>query len=430
MAGVPVSPETAPTFVAVYRAWSLIAGTIGSMPLKSFRKDGAEAPSKILEAPSRSQEPGEFIETLLVHMLGWGNAGATVARDGLAAAAKLDLVHPSRFTTKAAPITADNPTGLAHDVTQADGQVATLAPYPYGPFLHFPALSTDGLSGLSPVTVARETIGVGLAQELTAAKLYSSGLLSSWLVTSAEQLNEAEAKSIKAKLMSLVAGVRRAHEPIVVDADLKLERLSMSPLDAQFLESQQFSDSRVAMLYGIPPAMLGMTEKSTSFGAGLSEMDNWLAQYTLGLWAKRVEGRLSRLLPRGQKAKFVMDAVLRGTTRERYETYDIAIKAGFMTKDEARELENRPPLTDEQKAEAQPAAQGEEAPAVDVLVNAAGTLIRSGFEPGPSLDAVGLPQIAHTGLLPVTVQSPEALEPPKPAAPGAKSPNPQGDSDA
>lgn len=349
---VSVDATTAPRFIAVYRAWSLVAGSIGAMPLRAFQ-DLRAVRSRLLDAPHRSMTPMELWELVTVHLLAWGNAYLAIERDGLGAPAFLDPIHPARVQVKLAEVTDANPEGRVFEVQRPGGRKVTLTPFD---LLHIPALGLDGLVGLSPVGVARQAIGVGLAQEEFTGRMYGAGLLSSWLLSSQDPLTEQEAQKLKERWQERASGVHKAHDVIVADSGISISKLSMDPEDAQFIQSRVFSVGEIARLYGIPEPMLGLTEKSTSFGAGLAEMNAWFATYTLTPWARRIERRLSRLLPRGQRAEFLMDGLLRGTAEDRWTVYEIANGIGALTIDEIRELENRPPLTASQKDELKPPA--------------------------------------------------------------------------
>jgi HK97 family phage portal protein len=125
---------------------------------------------------------------------------------------------------------------------------------------------------------------------------------------------------------------------------LKWRQISISPNESQFLETRQFQRSEIAMLFGIPPHMIGDTEKSTSWGTGIEQQSIGFVTYTLRPWLTCIESVLSNLLPRGQYAQFNVDALLRGDQKGRYEAYLQARNAGWMNVNEIRELEDRAPI--------------------------------------------------------------------------------------
>jgi HK97 family phage portal protein len=409
--------------IAVYRALTLVSGAIGALPLLAFRAGEARTPfrSAFLEDPHWDLPPMELWETVLMHLLGWGNAYGEKVRDGAGLVRYLDPIPPAAVTVHREARTATNPTGKVFEVAYKNGTkkafTATAGDGGSGGILHVPGPGYDGLKGLSPIGVAREGIGLALGAEEYGARLFGDGTLQTIALTTDQSLDETKAKALKKRWKETMTGLAHAHEPAVLDSGLKIAQLSIAPEDAQFLETRMYQDGQIAMLYGIPPHLLAMTEKSTSWGTGIEQQNIGLVVYTLTPWMTRLEQRVSKeCLTRPVKAQFDTDFLLRGDEKTRSEAARNWVEAGIKNVDTVRRRENMPPrqggelymipnrvqLLDE---EGQPRQAGERIASLMERIEAVGALIRAGFDPTSSLSAVDLPPIVHTGALPVTVQA-------------------------
>jgi HK97 family phage portal protein len=131
--------------------------------------------------------------------------------------------------------------------------------------------------------------------------------------------------------------------------------LSWSPSDAQLLEARKYTIHEIALIFGLDPTWLGAAQTSRVYSNVEQEGIN-LVRYSVAGWLTRLEQALSAALPRGTYAKANTDAIMRADTLGRYQAHEIGIRSGFLTRDEARDLEERPPLTAGQRAELKPPA--------------------------------------------------------------------------
>lgn len=358
-AGVYVSERNAHKVTAVYRAHSLLASTIGSLPLTAFRggPPGGEPwngdQAGLLAYPGGRDEvsgiaaPGSpsamvFYETLVVHLLTWGNAYVvkipSVAGTRIVA---LDLLLPNHVQPVWDRKTAANPTGKEFHVLDEDGQMKTATP---ADVIHIRAMGQSLLQGISPIGAARQMLGLAVAAEEYGARLFGNGSLMSGIITTDAGLGQDQADALKARWRAKIAGLAQAHEIAVLDNGAKWQQVSIPPEDSQFIQTREFAVTEVARLYGIPPHMLGQVEKSTSWGTGIAEQGIGFNIYTLRPWLSRIEQALSNeLLPRGVNCRFDVRELLRGDIKARYEAYQTGIQAGFLTINEARALEGLPP---------------------------------------------------------------------------------------
>lgn len=355
LAGVTVDESSAVGLTAVFRAVSIIAGTIAGLPLRSLRDtpDGErERVPSWLDRPSGPTGPYtqfEWVELVMVHQLLHGNAFLRHVYSGSDALVGAIPVHPAAVTVR--PIqTAEElaeyggPGGTFRkwfEVHMADGSVQKLTE---ADMTQVPALSTDGLCGIAPIEAHRQALGTGIAGDRAAARLFGSGLLLSGLVSGDEGLSQDEAAEAYAALKEKMAGSDHAGDFAFINAQLKFTPWSIPPADAQFIESRVHQIEEVARIFGIPPHLLGQTEKQTSWGTGVAEQNRGLARYTLMPWTSRLEQRLSNLLPNGTKAEFDYSGLLQPAPEVEIPLLINQVAAGLLTLNEARRIRNLPPL--------------------------------------------------------------------------------------
>lgn len=373
-AGVPVSAEGSLGLSAVYRAVSIISGTIATLPLKSYRteKDGTrERVATFLDNPGGPDglTQYEWTETVLVHLLLWGNAYLLHLYGGGGQLVGLIPLHPSAVTVKKVSNKAEAerffPFTKYFTLKLTDGGQEDVSPFD---LTHIPAMSHDGLNGVSPVMVNRQAIGTGMAGDRAAARMFANGLMVSGLVTSEEDVDAEEAKEIKRGLDAKLTGADKVGSLAFVNRTLKFTPWMMPAKDAQFIESRVHQVEEVARIFGVPPHLLGQTEKQTSWGTGVTEQNRGLSRYTLMPWTSRIEQRLSRLLTRPTSCEYDYAGLLQGSPQEELEMLIAQVDARILTVNEARRIRNLPPLDEEEM----PSGGNEEVDAAAGAADAAG----------------------------------------------------------
>jgi len=159
-------------------------------------------------------------------------------------------------------------------------------------------------------------------------------------------LDKGKARGMKEAFEASHSGLPNAHAIGVLSGGAKWIPISISPEDAQFLGTRAAQNLDVAMLYGIPPHMLGQVDRSTSWGSGIEQQTLGWMQHTLDPWLGTFEDAWSAMLPRGTFAQFDRDELLRTDTAGRWSWYQMARNIAGLTIDEIRAKENRPPLPD------------------------------------------------------------------------------------
>lgn len=357
--GVYVSEASAHKVIAVYRAWSLLAGTIGSLPLQTFsgeppggrRWTGDQA--SLLAYPggrdpvSGIATPGTpaamlFYETLVVHLLSWGNAYVVrVPNEARSRIVALDLLMPHQVQPRWTRKTPANPAGKEFVVMDGEG-VSTATP---ADVIHIRALGQSLLQGISPIGAARQALGLAVAAEEYGARLFGSGSLMAGILQTDQRLPAGHAEILKDRWREKLTGLTHAHEVAVLDSGAKWQPIGIPPEDSQFIESRKFQVTEIARLYGIPPHMLGDVEKSTSWGTGIEQQSLGFNIYTLRPWLSRIEQALSNeLLPRGVNCRFNVSELLRGDMQAELAAHQTAVLSGQETPNEARAARGLAPM--------------------------------------------------------------------------------------
>ena len=345
-AGVSVSEETSMRSMTVWRCVSLLSGLVAGLPLKVYRySDKSEVMVRALRQPSPTGTSFELWETIMAHLLLWGNAYVHKVRNGAGSIVQLRPIHPSRVRTQITAPDADSDTSATKVFSIADkgGQEHLFTNFDV---MHIPGLSFDGIEGLSPLGYARQAVAIGQAADLMAAKLFGNGAMLSGILTTDRILTQEQADFIKARWREKMTGVRHGHDVAVMDAGTKFQPISMPPEDAQFLQSRRWQTVEIARWFGIPPHLVGDVEKSTSWGTGIEQQNIGFVAYTVRGWLTRLEQRIGWEIvePSTQYAEFLIDGLLRGATAERYAAYAQGIQWGWLTRNEARKKENLPPI--------------------------------------------------------------------------------------
>lgn len=347
LAGVAVNETSALGLSGVWRAVSLISGTIASVPLRAHRdkSDGTrDQVASWLDNPGGPDGPTafEWKETVLAHLVIHGNAYLAHIYNGAGALIGLTPIHPLAVCPEWEKASNGKLTG--RKVFRVSLNDNTTKTFTADEMTQVMALSLDGLKGLSPISVARMSLGTAIAGDRAAARMFANGAMISGMVTPEEDVTKEEAEAIKEGLKAKISGVDNAGDIAVINRKLKFTQWSTSNEDAQFLQSRQFSIEEIARWFGVPPFELMQTEKQTSWGTGIESQQRGLARTVLSPWGQRVEQRLSRLLPKNQFAEFDFAGLERANPEDEIRLLIEQVNGGLLTKNEARAIRNLPPV--------------------------------------------------------------------------------------
>ena len=325
----PVTVNTLTTLgiPAAYRCVQLISDSIASLPLKAYRHNTEIEPTPaILAQPDRTMTRHEMIASTLLSMLIHGNAFWLLGdRDALG--------YPRQAVLLATDAVTVQPIG-AEVFYKVAGQT-----YTSEDILHFRGLSTAGSPvGMSVIEHHRRTLGISIAGEDCASEVYNAGGLPVGVLEADQEMSKAEAEQVKNQFIAANGGRNRT--PAILAGGLKFKPLSFNPKDLELIDARQYSAQQICTIFGVPAFLAGVASPQSMTYSNVNQDSIHFARYTLRPWISRMEASLSTLLPRGQEARFTMDALLRADTITRYQGYEIAIRAGFLTPAEVRDLED------------------------------------------------------------------------------------------
>src|SRR5206468_2137345 len=192
--------------------------------------------------------------------------------------------------------------------------------------LHQRGLSSNGVTGLSPITVAREAIGMAVAAQEFGARLFSNGVRPSGVFEHPNKLSTVAHTRLATSLQQEHAGLENKHRTLILEEGMKWQQIAMNPDDAQFLESRKFSVVEVARMFNIPPHFLRDLERATF--SNIEQQAIEFVVYSLRPWLVRWEQRIAvDLIPPDQRAsyycKFSVDGLLRGDIKSRNDAYQV-----------------------------------------------------------------------------------------------------------
>lgn len=366
-AGVVVNPATAMKVSVVYRCVGLIAGAIASLPCTVYKRldDGSrvkatkkQRPEVIYlnESASEMWTAATFWEFITMSMLLRSDGYALIRRNRAGDVLGLIPVDPSRIYGDSVN------SRMRYDIVDDKGNILRVD---QDDMLHFPGVGFDGIKSKSVISwAANNAIGNAIAMEEFAGKFFSEGALPNMVLTFPKSLTDPQIKSLREFWLERHRG--NHYMPAVLTEGGKAESLSMSAEDTQLLESRKWQVVDICRAFGVPPFMIGETEKTTSWGSGVEHMSIGFVMYTLQPHLNRWEQELNRKLFRNGAffAEFNTSGLLRGDNKARSDYYRQAIGGshgpGWMTINEVRRLENLPPVEggdeiyDPTKAQANP----------------------------------------------------------------------------
>lgn len=355
-AGKNVNERSAMQMTAVYACVRILSEAIAGLPLHMYRYKDEGGKEKAIDhtlyhllhdEPNPEMTSFVFRETLMTHLLLWGNAYAQIIRNGRGEVIALYPLMPNRMEVNR------DTNGMLYYVYQKSGDDAPtmegssviLSP---GEVLHVPGLGFDGLVGYSPIAMAKNAIGLSMAAEEYGAKFYANGAAPSGVLEHPGVLKDPA--KVRDSWNAAFGGSSNSHKVAVLEEGLKYTPISISPNEAQFLETRKFQIDEIARIFRVPPHMVGDLEKS-SF-SNIEQQSLEFVKYTLDPWVVRWEQSLSRaLLSETEKKsyffKFNLEGLLRGDYQSRMQGYSIGIQNGFMCPNDVRELENLDLIPDE-----------------------------------------------------------------------------------
>ena len=338
--GKTVNERTAMQTTAVYACVRILAETIASLPLNVYRStdNGKEKATDhqlyylLHDEPNPEMTSFVFRETLMSHLLLWGNAYAQIIRDGRGRILALYPLLPDRMTVDR---TTD---GQLYFEYRKDTGYVILRPED---ILHIPGLGFDGLVGYSPIAMAKNAIGMAIATEEYGGKFFANGASPGGVLEHPGVVKDPA--RIRESWNAVYQGSGNAHRIAVLEEGMKFQSIGIPPEQAQFLETRKFQTEEICRIFRVPPHLVANLDKATF--SNIEHQSISFVVHTIRPWLVRLEQGMNKaLLSPSEKGQyfvgFVVDGLLRGDYASRMQGYAIGIQNGFLSPNDVRTLEN------------------------------------------------------------------------------------------
>ncbi|MFN3549235.1 MAG: phage portal protein [Mesorhizobium sp.] len=344
--GALVTPNTAMRVAAVYACVRVRTGVVANMPLHikrrvddRTREDATDHPAWMLlrRKPNRWQTPAQFKRMMQAHLILRGNAYAMIV---VSRGRPIELIplHPDRVKRTQA-----DDLSLSYIYTRKDGRQIALR---QNEVFDLVGLTLDGVNGVSAITYARESIGLSLATENHGASVFKNGARVSNVLIHPHRLGQDGLEFLRASLDEYRSGGESEGKALILEEGMTVSPLSMTSEDAQWIESRKFSRTDIAMFLGVPPHMIGDTEKNTSWGTGIESQTQGFVTFSaeddLTMWEETVNRDLI-----GDDtdiyARFNRAALVRGDIKARWGAYVQGLQWGVYSPNEIRALDDMNP---------------------------------------------------------------------------------------
>lgn len=347
--GKSVTERTAMQMTAVYSCVRILAEAVAGLPLHLYRynEDGGKEravnhPLYLLlhDEPNPEMTSFVFRETLMTHLLLWGNAYAQIIRNGKNEVIALYPLMPNKMT-----VDRDANGQIYYSYQRSNDEANTMSgsivTLKQEDVLHIAGLGFDGLVGYSPIAMAKNAIGMAIACDEYGAKFFANGATPGGILEHPGTIKDPQ--RVRDSWNSAFGGSSNANKVAVLEEGMKYTPISISPEQAQFLETRKFQINEIARIFRVPPHMVGDLEKS-SF-SNIEQQSLEFVKYTLEPWIVRWEQSMMRsLLSQDEKSKyfikFNLEGLLRGDYQSRMNGYAIGRQNGWMSANDIRELEN------------------------------------------------------------------------------------------
>ena len=350
--GPSVTETTAMRVSAVYACVALIAGAISTLPMPVYTRtaEGREQTEHpyfwlLNEQPNDDISAAVFWEYLVSSRLFYGDCFAEILRTSFRSSQVRGFLphHPNRVQ----PFR-DTKGNLFYRITPLIGAQYIVPP---DDMIHVPSLGFDGLRSPSPITyAARQAVGTSLSADEFNSRFFTNGARPDFALKAPGNLSADQANMIRATWGEKHGGVANSHLPAVLTGGMEIQQLSLSAADSQILATSMFQVEQIARVLGVPPHMIGHTDKSTSWGAGVENMGRGFVKFTLKRDLVKFEQEFNRKLwPIRERlfVRFDLADIERGDLKSENEALRIALgragEPGWMTADEVRKAKNLPP---------------------------------------------------------------------------------------
>lgn len=345
--GVNVTTDSAMGSSVFNACLRIVSGSVANMPLHIKRRidDKTQENARdhelwalLTRKPNGWQTPSQFKRYMQVCLLLRGNAYALIV---ISRGRVVELVplHADRVKPKQ-----NDDLSMVYEYTRPDGRVIILG---QAEVMHLVGLSLDGITGVSVIRHARETLGLSMAMEQHGSVQFKNGLRTSVVLTHPGSIGKDGAEFLRASLDEFRAGGDREGRALILEEGMKPESLAMTAEDAQWIESRKLTQYDIAMFFGVPPHMLGITDTTSNWGTGIEQQAIGYVTYTLEDYLTTWEESINRdLVPERDVdiyAKFNRASLVKGDIKTRWDTHTRAMQWGALSPNEVRAMEDMNP---------------------------------------------------------------------------------------
>ena len=424
LSGVTVDAESAIRMSTVYSCVRLLADTVSSLPVGAYVRRGrnrlpyatvyGEQP-KWVAKPNRETTRLEFYEQIVTSFKLEGNAYILIVRDDMGDIEELYVIDPRNVRIER--LAPNEP--LVYFVKVKDVQGVYEQRLSDKDVLHIPDFRLPGQRyGLSPIAACRTTIGSAMAADTYAASYFGNAANPGGVIEVPTELTQEQASDIGRDWNITHTGPYRAGKIGILSGGASFKPLQINAQDAQLLDTRRFSVEEIARIFRVPLSLLGHPVAGAMSFASVEAQNLSFVQHSLRPILERIEQSLSTLLPEPDGfIRFNLDALLRGTTLERYEAYTKGLREGFLSLNDVHSYEDMAPIESGDQYRV-PLQNIDATDAKDVglklRTEIAAALIQVGFDPAAVTQAVGLPDMKHTGLPSTQLQQISTIDPADP----------------
>jgi HK97 family phage portal protein len=339
--GVLVTPATSLNLSTVFACVRRSTETLSTLPVHVYRKTAVgreeiEHPvGRLLGLQPNPEMPANvFREVIQGHLELRGRAFAEIVRDGRGQVVELWPIHPDKIRIERTA------TGNLVYI-----YIPTNYPFPASKILHFRGFGSTGIDSYSVISLARESIGLGISAQEYGARFFGQGTNMGGFLKHPKGLSDEAFQRLRKDMNQKYKGLERSHGLIILEEGMDYQKVGLTNEDAQFLETRKFQVTEIARWFGMQPHMVGDMEKATF--SNIEQQSIEAVIYTWRPRAVRLEQELNmKLLGPGEYIKFSLEGLLRGDIKSRYEAYKIGVENGWLNADEVRSLEDMNPQPD------------------------------------------------------------------------------------
>ncbi|TDW21061.1 HK97 family phage portal protein [Rhizobium azibense] len=351
ISGRSITESNAMKVAAAYRCTNIISGVVSWLPMDLIRRESENVRKPAVGHPLRRvltvrpnawQTPKEFKQLMQAHVMLRGNAVAVKVK-ALGQVVALLPIHPDRVL-----IEQETNLQMKYTVTAADG---SLKVYRSGDVLHLRGLSLNGYSGLSVLSHMRESLAIALDGETAASTLMKNGSFVDTVIKHPEQMSPEAYNRLKESWENRKQGVDNTGKTAILEEGADLVKMSMTASDLQFIQSRDFQRYDIAMFFGVPPHMIGATEKTTSWGSGIEQQNIGFVTYTLNDWLVMWQEALKRDTINEKEwdeldVRFFTQALLKGDSKAQWDAFTRGRQWGVYSPNDIRAMLDLNPRTD------------------------------------------------------------------------------------